>query len=271
MPASVTGSQFGGSQRPLSGAKSKKFSSVGTRLDTGPNMRKVLAQYEHTSGPNAHRTQQKEFYAKLKPLDLAALLQPAIEEEESVYKLDQDDAASMVSSVVPSHAGTEAMAQGNLMILDVRPFEKYEECHIFGARHYDPAQLAKATNNFPRELYYFKGPMGGDKMVLLYDEDGRGVQSIANTFVERGVENTYILSGGLLGAAYRCPEVLVGMPPSDENIIAGLNIKPSTEARGLVGGTGPLSRCNSAGSTRTQDTSLSIASQRTGGGAKPWK
>lgn len=263
-------SEFGGSQR-LPGAKKKSLSSVGTRINTGHNMRKVMEGYEHTSGPNAHRTQQKEFYAKLKPLDLAALLQSSIEEEESVYKLDQDDAASMVSSVVPSHAGTEAMAQGNLMILDVRPFEKYEECHIFGARHYDPANLAKATNNFPRELYYFKGPMGGDKMVLLYDEDGKGMQSIANTFVERGVENTYVLSGGLLGAAYRCPEVLVGMPPSDENIIAGLQIKPSTEPRGLVGGGGPLSRCNSAGSTRTQDTSLSVASQRTGAGARPWK
>ena len=120
----MPGSEFGGSQR-LPGAKKKSLSSVGTRINTGHNMRKVMEGYEHTSGPNAHRTQQKEFYAKLKPLDLAALLQSSIEEEESVYKLDRDDASSMVSSVVPSQAGTDVLSkqEGNLLILDVRSFE----------------------------------------------------------------------------------------------------------------------------------------------------
>merc|ERR1719446_307311 len=119
------------------------------------------------------------------------------------------------------------------MILDVRPFEKYEECHVFGARHYDPTQLSKATNNFPRELYYFKGPMGGDKMVVLYDEDGQGMQDIANTFVERGVENTYVISGGLLGVAYRCPHLLMGEGPSEEAVASGLGLKPERPPQAL--------------------------------------
>lgn len=33
--------------------------------------------------------------------------------------------------------------------------------------------LHKSTNQFPRELYFFRGPRDGDKMVLLYDEDGK--------------------------------------------------------------------------------------------------
>merc|ERR1719502_493558 len=211
--------------RPSTGSSSQ-VPKVTPRLDTGPNMRKVMAEYNGTSGPNARPTQQKEYYARLKPLVLAELLKPSMEQEESIYKVDRDDTASMVSSIVPRDAGSEVREQqGNVMILDVRSFEKYEECHVFGARHYDPTQLSKATNNFPRELYYFKGPMGGDKMVVLYDEDGQGVQDIANTFVERGVENTYVLSGGFLGAAYRCPQVLVGLPPSEEEIVAELQLK----------------------------------------------
>jgi centrosomal protein CEP41 len=256
-------------QRTTKPLASKRYANVPTRLDTGPNMRKILAQYEHTSGPNARPKQQAEYYSKLKPLTLAKLLEPAMEEEESVYKLDRDDASSMVSSVVPSQAGTDVLSkqEGNLLILDVRSFEQFHECHIFGARHYDPAQLTKATNNFPRELYYFRGPMGGDKMVVLYDHDGKGMQSIANTFVERGVENTYVLSGGLLGAAYRCPQLLVGLPPTEEEIIAGLQLKTS-QPRGLSGAPG-LARCSTAGSTRTQNTALSVAgSENT---AAPWR
>ena len=38
------------------------------------------------------------------------------------------------------------------------------------------------------------------------------MQAIANTFVERGVENTYVLSGGMLGAAYRCTPTLTPTP-----------------------------------------------------------
>lgn len=248
-------------------SKSARYNNVQARLDTGPNMRKILAQYEGTGGPNARPKQQNEFYAKLKPLTLAELLKSSMDQEESVYKIDRDDACSMISSIVPSEAGTEAAAnEGNLLLLDVRSYEEYDQCHIFGARHYDPAQLSKATNNFPRELYYFKGPMGGDKMVVLYDEDGKGIKDIANTFVERGVENTYVLSGGLLGAAYRCPQLLVGEAPSDDAIIAGLQLKP--QPQGLAGA--GLGRCSTAGSTRTQQTSLSFAGSEAPIG-RPWK
>ena len=47
----MPGSEFGGSQR-LPGAKKKSLSSVGTRINTGHNMRKVMEGYEHTSGPS---------------------------------------------------------------------------------------------------------------------------------------------------------------------------------------------------------------------------
>ena len=40
-----------------------------------------------------------------------------------------------------------------------------------------------------------QGPLECEKMVVIYDEDGVG-GVMGNQFVERGVENTYVVSGG---------------------------------------------------------------------------
>merc|ERR1719502_2309152 len=91
-----------------------KYGSVKSRLDTGPNMRKILAQYEGTSGPNAHRRAANEYFQRLRPTTLAKLLEPAMEAEESVYKIGHDETMSVVSSVA---ANSEAAAQGGNLLL----------------------------------------------------------------------------------------------------------------------------------------------------------
>ena len=56
-----------------------------------------------------------------------------------------------------------------------------------------------------RRLYYFRGAASSDKMVVLYDADGKGVADVANAFVEKGIENTYVVAGGFHGNAHmRC-------------------------------------------------------------------
>ena len=47
--------------------------------DTGPNMRKILEQYQGTSGPNAHKKKADEFYVRLRPTTLGKLLLPLVE------------------------------------------------------------------------------------------------------------------------------------------------------------------------------------------------
>lgn len=107
--------------------------------------------------------------------------------------------------------------------------------------------------NYPLPLYptrYLacsKGPADSDKMIVLYDEDGKTAPLVANAFVEKGIENTYeckmrkmslalrayavgnargtpdvvmilryVLNGGFLGACAGCPAMLRGQPPSPE-------------------------------------------------------
>ena len=74
---------------------------------------------------------------------------------------------------VASEVASEAPEGGNLVIYDLRPLSEYERCHIHGARHFDPLQLKKSANQFPREAYYYKGGAESEKMIVLYDGDGK--------------------------------------------------------------------------------------------------
>lgn len=212
------------------------------------------------------------------PLPSAPRSQPLVESEESIYRLDKDDTASVVSSVVPNDSGAAPAAAsagvGNLLILDCRTFEAYTKCHVYGAVHYDVAMLSRATNNFPREVYYFRGPIECDKMVVLYDEDGKTGAALGNKFVEMGIENTYVLHGGFLGACAACPAALTGAPPEAEELAemmarAGLKRSKGTRGLGSAAG-GSVARCSTAGSTCTQNTKLSVASSSFAGRSH-WK
>lgn len=244
-----------------------RFAHVKATLNTGMNVRKVAEYYSGTSGPNAHKKKREEYYQRLKATTLGQLVQPAVESQESIFGLaaaNADDARSVVTSVPPTAgaAGGPGSSTGidNILILDVRPFEEFEQCHVYGARHYDVAQLNKSTNNFPREVYFFRGPVTCDKMVVIYDEDGKLAPSVGNAFVEKGVENTYVVGGGFLAMCATSPGALVGMPPSQETLAILLQRAGIRITGGGSGGCGGVScrsdagsvRCSTAGSVRTQ-------------------
>jgi len=255
------------------GPRSSKYSNISSKLNTGPNMRKTLTQFEGTSGPNAHRKQRDEFFSTLKPLTLAKLLEPCMDEEESIYKVDADEVRSVASGIsrvtcqsdIGSQVSMAGQISGNLLILDVRPYEEFEKCHVYGAMHYDKAWLSKSTNNFPKEVYYFRGPAESDKIVLLYDEDGKSMHAVANEFVQKGVENTYVLLGGFHGVCSRCPHLLSAAAP----IAASPPFGATHGVQRLACSNSP-SPPKSAASSRTQNTSLSYANSPPTVGSVPW-
>jgi len=220
-----------------------KFANVRPTLDTGMNMRKILEQHEGTSGPNAHKKKVNEFYVRLRPTTLGRLLEPLVDAAESVYQLGREDAGSVVSSVVPQSDATGSQ-DGNILILDVRSFEAFQQCHCYGAQHYDVTNLNKASNNFPREVYFYKGPITCDKMIVLYDEDGKSAPAVGNAFVEKGIENTYVISGGFLAMCAACPHILVGDAPEEGHLVQLM------QRAGLKMPTGSTSGASSAGSAR---------------------
>jgi len=241
-----------------------KYANTAAKLDTGPNMRKVLDKYQG-SGPNAHKKHRDEFFVRLRPQTLGRLLESLVESEESVYalgKIQESDTSSVVShSVVPDSAVATGSGEGNILIFDLRPFEEFEQCHVYGARHLDPATLNRSTNNLPRDVYFYKGPIECDKMVVLYDEDGKLAAAAGNKFVESGVENTYVVGGGFITLCATCPHILVGHPPSAETLAtllqrAGIKVSSggASTARSEAGAMS--ARCSTTGSVRTQATHL---------------
>lgn len=188
--------------------------------------------------PDARIKVQEEYFERMRPMTLAALLETSFQDEESVYALGREDARSVagsVRSVATSvvHSATEAGDSGppvkrrNLLLLDARPPEDHAQWHILGAVSYPPTQLLHANNPLPRDIHYYKGPRGSGKAVVLYDEDGRTTPAMANALVEKGVENTYLLKGGLADFAPRFPHLLEGnvppLPPPPPPSVRGLS------------------------------------------------
>ena len=206
------------------------------------------------------RAQRNMFFAMIKPSALARIIEPSLEAEESIYRMCTDDAVSTVTTVQMHDDGVRRFDGDSaeaLLLLDLRELDDFEASHIHGARHYDRRQLSKATNQFPKEIYYYKGPATSKKLVVLYDDDGKGLAEVANGFVEKGIENTYVVAGGFIGLATRCPHVLSSALPNAPEV-------PSASVQvGLMqrGGAAPLGspglpRCGTAGSVRTQDSVL---------------
>ena len=263
-----------------------KFRNVGSKLNTGPNMRNVLRQYEGTSGPNARNKKRDEFFQRLRPSTLGKLLEPALESEESVYRLGHEDTASVVSVVdsvrclinpeTPHAAGSHAVDGHWRMHVSYRPQQQrqratcssttfavssgstnatssgrsstihgsfqrlpttspgmctstrcLERLILLGRAALTPSILShRATlchsgaEARPIPWHLAQGPVEGGKMIVLYDEDGKTAPAVGNAFVEKGIENTYVLNGGFLGACAGCPAMLMGQPPSPDDLAA---------------------------------------------------
>ena len=250
-----------------------RYANTASKLNTGANIRNVVA----TSG---RKKMENEFFVRLKAATLGKLLEPVVSNMESIYELAHEDARSVVSSVAP---GAEAgpAATGNLLVYDIRPFEEYQQCHVHGAIHWERAKVNQSTDNLPKDTYSIKQKSSTDWMVVLISEDGRDARLVANIFVQRGVENTYVVDGGFLAVCAVCPTILDGHPPSMETLsvlMKRANLKmPSAPSltTGSVSGrseAGMTDRCSTAASQRTQATNLiSNFGGGSSSGARPWK
>lgn len=93
------------------------------------------------------------------------------------------------------------------LLLDVRDEDAYKKCHIIGALSYPSSMLSRSYNYFTKEILTFKNKLG--KIIILYDEDERLAPTAATTFVQREVDNVFMLSGGLKVLYKKFPEGLI--------------------------------------------------------------
>lgn len=99
------------------------------------------------------------------------------------------------------------------LLLDVREREEYDKCHITTALSYPAVTLSRSCNYFSKEILEYKNKPG--RIIILYDEDERTAHKAATTFVQRDVDNVFLLSGGLKVAHKTFPGgMIVGKLPA---------------------------------------------------------
>jgi len=96
------------------------------------------------------------------------------------------------------------------LLLDVRTEDAYDLCHIIGAVNYPSAMLSRAQNCFTKEMLNYINKDG--KIIIVYDEDEKLAHMCSTTMIERGVDNLFMLSGGLKVLSSKFPKGIIRGP-----------------------------------------------------------
>mmetsp|Transcript_158074 Transcript_158074/g.303305 ORF Transcript_158074/g.303305 Transcript_158074/m.303305 type:complete len:310 (-) Transcript_158074:154-1083(-) len=208
-----------------------KYQGVQTRLDTGAS-----ASRRPPAMPSAARHCDEEF-KRIRPATLSRLIQEQQEEGfESVFNLaqGQDDAASQSSvagslakplpaksraaASVASVAGsvlsviesdTCVAESRNLVLLDLREADDYEQCRLPFAISYPAAKINR--DQFIPELHRCKRDTS--KLLVVYHTNDSTTAAIATLLVRKGWQSVHALSGGFEEMVCSYPEVLEGDVP----------------------------------------------------------
>ncbi|KAL7754281.1 Centrosomal protein of 41 kDa [Sorochytrium milnesiophthora] len=112
---------------------------------------------------------------------------------------------------------TEAMSEYNYnmpyLLLDVREPDAWRACHIIGALNF-PSVFIK-RDKVTREQIMYKNKE--DKFIIVYDDDESIAGPAAQTLVQRGFDNVYLLAGGLRLLTQKIRGMTVGryIPPPE--------------------------------------------------------
>ncbi|WZN65901.1 rhodanese domain-containing protein [Chloropicon roscoffensis] len=83
-----------------------------------------------------------------------------------------------------------------VLLLDLRPIEEYESCHVRGAVSFPIAMLSRSMNNFIPEILEFcnREP---EKIIVLYSLKEKESVTAGNLFFEKGIDNVFVLTKGM--------------------------------------------------------------------------
>jgi rhodanese-related sulfurtransferase len=170
-----------------------------------------MSKFNEKSKDTFH-PKKDEYFKRIKGSQLVELIEDEDVEEETVYGLvgAQETSAEVGPCVVHGEAAQD-MDEALYLLLDLRDESEYDQCHISTAIPYPHTQLTHSTNYFSTEIYRYKNRP--DRMIIIYDDDERIAAPAGKLFVERGVENVYVLTGGLRKFCEKHEEFVQGIIP----------------------------------------------------------
>jgi centrosomal protein CEP41 len=153
--------------------RSGKYDDVGPTLNTGGNVLKKAP-------PEPVKLGHEELFKRMKGRTLHRLL-------------------------------TEPNPEVKVVLLDVRPPEAYEQCHIMEASNYPHTMLSRSTNEYTPAVFQNKNKEG--VLLVCYDEDESIAINTCNTMFKKGIDNIMMLTGGLKKYAWEGNSNIFGTPP----------------------------------------------------------
>jgi len=213
---------------------------VKSGLDTGASVSKALEKEKST-----HRSKKDEFFKRIKGSQLVELIEDEDVEEETIYGLVAQKEEAEVGPTVVHDGAAQDMDESLFLLLDLREEADYEQCHIATALSYPYVQLTHSTNYFSSEIFRYKNRP--DRMIIIYDDEERIAAPAGKLFVERGVENVYVLTGGLRKFLDKFEELVRGVPPAYEG-------EPPATSRGGTAASRPPMTGRSGASVSTTAT-----------------
>jgi len=179
-----------------------KYGHIRATIDTGASMSKYLDKHA-----DSFRPKKDEFFKRIRGSQLVELMDEEDIEEESVYNLGAEDE----NKTAVHNASESEVDEAFFLLLDLRSEEEFMDGHVRMAVQYPHTQLHHATNYFTPEIYRYKNRT--DRMIILYSDTDRMAATAATLFVEKGVENVFVLTGGLSKFCEKFEEYVEGNVP----------------------------------------------------------
>ncbi|RYG70437.1 rhodanese-like domain-containing protein [archaeon] len=166
--------------------KSNKYDHVTATLDTGVTVNKV----KHVTA-REYAKRRDEIFFRITRHQLYELYS---EYEQDEYEtISETHAVDSKPRVVTYHEEDKPVYTKPYLILDMRDTNDYNTCHLLQARSF-PDTLLRRDQYHP-EIYRFRNKE--EHLIILYCNDEKISQEAAAVMVTRGIDNIYLLSGGL--------------------------------------------------------------------------
>lgn len=177
--------------------KNPMYSHVTGVVDTGASQSKVkpISTREYIK-------RKSEIFKRISGRQLHEILEETSIADDSIP--EETSRSDYTSSYNPSE-------NKGYLIVDLRSPEQFEACHITGALSF-PAKLLRSDKTGP--IYKYKNRMRDKGFYFVaYGNDERVASEAVTTLVQKGWENTLMLSKGLVNFSTHCPEYVVGDAP----------------------------------------------------------
>lgn len=182
--------------------KNERYANVKATIDTGMTVDKVkfvtAREYSKRRDEIFFRITKHQLYE----------LYSAYEQDEFESISETAKAGEDVRVVTYSEASEPEYSKPYL-ILDVREPQDFNVYHLLQARTF-PYTMLRRDRLHP-DVYAFRNKP--ESLIIVCCEDERISIDCAKTLVDRGIDNVYLLTGGMKEFAYDYPAFVEGFPP----------------------------------------------------------